>query len=290
MKGINLKRKDRVVFQIVQIGAGANGSHFFRSLLQDAATYRHQNKFAIQLTLCDADRVESKNLNNQLFTKDDVGEAKVTALADRYGVHYGYDIKTVSEFITDMEKLTRLFTPIEVNKDIQLIPVLIGMVDNNASRQLMDQFFYSDEVKDLVYIDVGVEGVSILEKPEREWSEEDRETIYTSGFGGQIVVGVKVAGEVLLEPVGRVYKNIRTDTASPFPGQSCGAAIVNNPQRCATNKLAAQLANGVMNNLFHTGNVYTHVINFSALSGGSRPTFVSDDVIEKAKKLLKTMC
>ena len=33
---------------------------------------------------------------------------------------------------------------------------LIGMVDNDRTRQLFDEYFYSDEVLDLIWIDLGV--------------------------------------------------------------------------------------------------------------------------------------
>lgn len=37
------------------------------------------------VTLVDGDRLESKNMNRQLFTKGDIGKKKSEALADRYG-------------------------------------------------------------------------------------------------------------------------------------------------------------------------------------------------------------
>lgn len=53
-------------------------------------------------------------------------------------------------------------------------------------------------------------------------------------------------GEVVLEPVGRVYTKFLEDAHSAFPDESCGAMIVDNPQRCMTNQMAAQLSSAYM--------------------------------------------
>lgn len=239
--------------------------------------------FDVDITIVDADKYEPKNKGNQLCTDDDMNEYKVVALAERYGDHYDIEVNRVTEYVKDLNMMRLLFPDYkdEFGKQVQIIKILVGMVDNNKSRQLFDAYFYSDDVKDLIYLDAGVEGVAVLDKPESEFTEEDWERVNSSGFGGQVCIGVKIKGEVVLEPVGRVYSNILEDAHSAFPDESCGALIVNNPQRCMTNQMAAQLSSAYINNLLHTGSIFTHYCNFNSQFGGSRPVFVSDKVIER---------
>ncbi|MCP1161381.1 MULTISPECIES: ThiF family adenylyltransferase [Bacillus] len=280
----NEKARNKTKFFIVQIGAGANGSHFFRSLCQDIATYRSASNYSnpdinYHISLCDGDIVEKKNLNNQLFDDEDIGELKVDALRERYSEHYNLLVQSIPEYVTSIELLQKLFTfPEEEN----IIPVLIGMLDNNKTRQLLDQFFYSDYLKDLIYIDAGVEGVYVVPgKHTSQYSLEEKAIEATSGFSGQIVVGYKRRGRVILPPVGRIFGDILLDEETVFPGQSCGDAIINNPQRCATNKFAAQLANNIMNTLFYSNDIESHVVNFNARISGANPTRIPRNVVKE---------
>lgn len=270
MKGLCVlsPHKKKVHYNIVQIGAGANGSHFFRGMMQDLYTHFHSDpyKFSVDVTIVDKDKIEEKNLNNQLFTRDEIGEYKVVSLVERYADHYNIAANAVVEYATDIGLLEKLFAPPEVSETTQIVPVLIGLVDNNRTRQLMDEFFHSDYLSDLIYIDAGVEGV------------EDGDANNT-GFGGQVVVGLKKEDHVWLEPVGKLFANILEDQESVFPDQSCADAVKDNPQRCATNKFCAQIVNNVLNNLFHQNTIFTHVINFNAQLCFTQPTFIPREVI-----------
>jgi ThiF family len=44
-----------------------------------------------QITLIDADILEEKNLDRQLFKPEDIGKSKVEALAERYGCHFMHE-------------------------------------------------------------------------------------------------------------------------------------------------------------------------------------------------------
>lgn len=199
---------------IVLLGVGANGSHFLRSLLQDMANYKSKG-LNVRLLIADGDKVEEKNIANQLFDKDDVGEYKVQALATRYGDHYGFDVLAYREYVTDIETLESLFGDFEGQR------VLIGCLDNNRTRQLLHEFF--EIQNDLIYIDVGVEGVIMKEElknmPECEHMTpyQINEMIMGSGFSGQVVTGIKYRGEEILAPIGSVYPNVLSDQDSVFP-------------------------------------------------------------------------
>ncbi|WP_368086817.1 ThiF family adenylyltransferase [Paenibacillus sp. yr247] len=126
------------LLQFTIIGVGANGSHFFRSLCQDLRTHLNRPGFDKapsfklgHIMLVDGDVCESKNLANQVFDKDDVGEHKVIALAERYGEHYDLPILRYPEYVRDIDTLNNLMGVPEHNpKTTMFMPVLIGMIDN----------------------------------------------------------------------------------------------------------------------------------------------------------------
>lgn len=270
------KGKRKVYFDIVQVGAGANGGSFFRSLCQDIATHfasfrakTPRVEFGVNLVLCDADRYEVKNLSNQLCLSEDVGEFKVEALAERYSDVYDVSVGTVTSYVKTIDMLDALFAEKNISKEYQQVKILIGMVDNNRTRQLFHDYFYSELVENLIWIDAGVTGVEILNKPQEHWSPEERLFVNQSGFSGQVVVGFKNKGEIILEPVTAIFPDMLEDAASHFPDESCGEFVISNPQRSATNRMAALLANNIMNNLFHTQSIYNHILNFNAQKGVS---------------------
>ncbi|WP_052520298.1 hypothetical protein [Aneurinibacillus migulanus] len=108
---------------------------------------------------------------------------------------------------------------------------------------------------------------------------EEQNEVDTSGFTGQLCCGVKHKGKVILKPVTEVYSDILNDTRTSFPGESCGELIINNPQRLMTNQLAAQLATAFVNNLYHTGTIFMHFIDFNSQHGNCRPFFINDEQI-----------
>ncbi|MED0677674.1 ThiF family adenylyltransferase [Aneurinibacillus thermoaerophilus] len=290
-KGLKIKddRKERLYFAITVVGCGGNGSHFVRNLCQLTRTYLdkdgNEEKLGMELTLVDADKVEAKNIGNQLFDVDDLYDYKAVALAERYGYHYELPIMYVKEYVKTIEQLKSLFPKRQTSERTQVVNILVGMVDNNRTRQVCHDFFYDESVQDLIWLDAGVEGVTVFEKD--ELTAEEQNEIDSSGFSGQICCGVKCNGEVILEPVTEVYSNILEDTRTSFPDESCGELIVNNPQRLMTNQLAAQLATVFINNLYHTGQIFMHYINFNSQYGNSRPVFINESQIEKLERLMK---
>lgn len=285
---------NKLYFDIVQIGAGANGGQFFRSLCQDISTYFasfNQKKpgvhFGVNMTLCDADRYEIKNLSNQICMDGDMGDYKVDALAERYMDVYGVSVNTVSEYVTTIDMLDRLFIEKVVGREYQQVKILMGMVDNNKTRQLFHDYFYSDHVENLIWIDAGVTGVEVINSPMESLTLQERLNVQNSGFSGQVVIGFKYKGKTILEPVTDVFKDMLEDARSSFPGESCGELVIENPQRSATNRMAALLANNILNNLFHNQTIYNHVLNFNAQTGmsGGRIGFISEEKSNAFKEL-----
>ncbi|MEK4487946.1 ThiF family adenylyltransferase [Psychrobacillus sp. FSL H8-0484] len=279
---------ENATYFIVCIGAGANGSHFVRNLLQDIATYAPKNNYRsyyplAKVALVDGDKVEKKNLANQLFDSEDIGLSKTDALADRYGTHYKVDVRSFDMYVTTLEELNAIFALKGPND----IPVLVGLVDNNRTRMLLHEYFHSKEVEHLLYIDVGVEGVLLKEELVGDTNAEEK--IRTSGFSGQVVCGYKEKGKVFLPPLADVYPSVLEDAESVFPTQSCGDLILNNPQRSATNKMAAQMTNTFLNNLFYSGEIVQEEILFNARYGTAQARFVSNHVEKEYQNFFKEM-
>ncbi|KRE32915.1 hypothetical protein [Paenibacillus sp. Soil724D2] len=101
------------------------------------------------------------------------------------------------------------------------------------------------------------------------------------------MVGLKYNGRTILEPVGSLYPEILTDTESRIPG--CGEVIQSAPQRCATNKMAAQLANNIINTLLTEKMILVHQTIFNSRMCGVRPEFISLAQQELFKDTLKEM-
>jgi hypothetical protein len=266
--------------QFLIVGVGANGSHFFRGLCQDLRTHLNAYKgnsyncpfYLDHIMLVDGDLVEKKNLGNQLFEEDEVGEYKVCALAERYGEHYNLEVLRRTEYIRDVSEISRLMIKRTSNTRIAL-PVIVGMLDNNATRQLLDTYFRSEEVENLLYLDAGVHGVSL-----DRWEKPRPDT----GNSGQVCVGLKFNGNIVLEPVGGLYPEVLTDVESQMPG--CGVLIQSAPQRGSTNKFAAQIANNVINTLLTERAIMVHQVTFDSRMCGSRPVYVSNAQVEAMKQ------
>ncbi|WP_047153354.1 ThiF family adenylyltransferase [Aneurinibacillus tyrosinisolvens] len=278
-------KQKRVFYKIVVVGTGGNGSHFVRNLCQISRTFMNAEGYkenVVDISLVDADRVEAKNLNNQIFSSDDIADYKVEALAERYGEHYGLNIKNVTEFIKEEAMLHKLFHVGDVDQDYyQVIPVLVGMVDNNKSRQLFHRFFHDERVENLLYLDAGIDGIVHFEK--QSLTREQRIEQELSGFSGQIVLGLKWAGEVILPPITEVFPDILNDIRTAFPGESCGELVLNNPQRVMTNQYAAQLTTGYINNLYQQQWIFTSATTFNAQFVGARATFLTDEQVQRFK-------
>lgn len=271
------KKNERPVWDIALVGLGGTGGYILQSFM------RMLKNFEIRglLTLADGDEVEEKNLLRQNFIQQDVGKKKVDVLARRYSNVYDMDMRTIGGYIENVESVKNLFVLGKGSwNDFpgrRAYRVLIGAVDNNKSRQLFHEFFTQSE-DDFIYIDSGNDGVLPSSK---EVSEEDS---LESGYSGQVVVGVKTRGKVILPPVGWVYPNILEKTENDFfPSQACGQTVVNHPQRMQTNLMAANIVLGYLNTLLSEGRLISHYTNFNARNQVMRPEYITPELLKQQK-------
>lgn len=257
-------------FQLRLLGAGGNGSYLFRSLLQMIAGYRNSDAAdAFDVGIADGDKVEEKNLRNQLFCDDDIKDYKTSALIERYGEHYNIDVRDYREYITSIDQLFSMFAKPASSKTV---PVLIGALDNSRTRQLIHHFFCDERVQDLIWIDLGIEDTVSIKSP----TPKELEIMQATGFSGQCVVGVKWKGEKIVPPVTEVYSNI-LEAEDVFPGMSCGDVLPSNPQRMITNQTAAHVASMILNTLFYTKSIMVSEINFNAQLGHIKPNYITKE-------------
>lgn len=121
------------------MGVGGTGSLVARDLPK---LLIHTNS---EMVLIDGDIVEEKNMVRQAYQQHDIGENKANALAKKINTFYGNICESVDHYITKDEILELL------KKYEQHIPVLIGCVDNNKTRILLEHTF--KQLDECIYID-----------------------------------------------------------------------------------------------------------------------------------------
>ncbi|MEB9892801.1 thiamine biosynthesis protein ThiF [Bacillus cereus] len=220
-------------------------------------------------------------LLRQPFILQDIGLKKADVLAKRYGATYGLKIGTYTDsYIESVKQLDELFSLSDYRHEHgQFIQkVLIGAVDNDYSRNVMNEYFNQQE--DLIYIDAGIEGVFVpLGKDANDWTEEELKDNLESGYSGQVVVGVKKGGDVILPPLHAVYP-LDVQDAIP-PSHSCGIEPYQ-PQRMISNEMAAFYIATIVNELFASNSIVINAANFNARLGNCRP-ILAEEVIHACR-------
>jgi len=136
-----------LVFLVV--GAGGTGGYLIRDLAKLIGAMNHKYETHHRMLLVDKDKVEPKNCSRQNFLSVDVGRNKAEVLARRYSAAFNLDIGYMSDYLDDKTKLYDLVDP---GSHV----ILIGCVDNNATRHLLHQLYRRETDID-AYIDSGNE-------------------------------------------------------------------------------------------------------------------------------------
>ncbi|MFB1100388.1 ThiF family adenylyltransferase [Terribacillus sp. JSM ZJ617] len=267
-------RYDTVYPFICQIGTGATGTNLVQNIAQMLSGFR----MSFNYILADPDVVEDKNLKNQLFIRKDVGQTKAKVLAKRYSAAYDIGISSYSDgYVEDVKTLKRLFSINEKYADINygtlILPILIGSVDNNFTRKVMHEFFYS--VPRLLYIDVGNDSVKLPKGKELSnmglWTADEKIEYDSSGWDGQVVCGLRFNNETILEPVASIFPNILEDEDEIAPSEiSCSNVVASDPQRLMTNRMASITVLTYLNQIFESGIINNHMTFFHAKDGFMR--------------------
>ena len=244
------------VTDIIVAGTGATGSNFIPFLTQLA---NNLDK-SINITFVDGDKFESKNKRNQKCLDIDIGKSKVEVLASRYSkVYPNLDIRYKDEYLyTKSDVKSLLIGNSRYYYRTCYIPILIGTVDNNSTRQLLHEVFYDNYLKDVIYIDSG-NG--------------------TEDMMGQVIIGLKKDGKVILPPVGDVFPSILEDNDKIENEVGCAATQDEHPQNIATNILAATTLFTIINKLLSFNEIDKHKIFFDARDVRMSPKSINRQII-----------
>lgn len=266
MKKIDFFSKREMYFDIVQVGCGGNGGYLTQRLskLISSLNKISNGHTTVGYTLVDLDRVEEKNLLRQPFISKDLNKNKAKVLSERYGRSYKIPIFYREEYIESVEEMKNCFPTLKEDfikePGVIYFRILIGAVDNNATRKIMHKYFLED--RSLVYIDCGIDGVL------SEGTEDEKRR---SGYSGHCVCGVHSEDD-MIAPVAGVYPDILQDETSLLPTQSCGENVVSQPQRMQSNEMAALITMGYLNQILAERVLFHHYTNFNALTHTVRAT------------------
>lgn len=231
---LNINLNENYNYAIYLIGTGATGSQLLPFLTQ----LLNNLKEKISLTLIDGDIIENKNLKNQKFLKQDIGNFKSSVLCERYQrVYPNLDISYFDTYLKDYSNLLNKF---EYCYDY--CPIIIGTVDNNSTRKILNDVF-EKHYKNIIYIDSG-NG--------------------TLNRSGQIVVGYKEKGKEILFPVAKAFPEILEDTEDINKVLSCSYSSGEHPQNIATNIMAASTLFNILTNILMFNKITSHVTFFNA--------------------------
>ena len=272
---------------IVQIGTGGTGGYVTQHLAQMLGV---SNKPAAYV-IADPDVIETKNLGNQLFLKEEVGLPKADVLASRYSEAYGFNIGSYSEsYIESVKDIQDLFSkeymnlPTSSYSNTLLLPILVVCVDNVFTRKICHDFFL--QTKSCIYIDAGNEATKVPSdwqtRVKKDWTEEEITTFNDSGWSGQVVTGVKL-NSFYQAPVMEMFPEMLEDNDSiRKPSElSCTELTASEPQRLIVNKFAALAIANILTHIVEENEITTHISFFHAKKCYFRSTLATSEKNEE---------
>ncbi len=272
----NSPKRKKLYPVIVQVGVGGTGSNLAQQLAQMLLMFEQDAYYC----LADYDEIERKNINNQLFVENTIGKKKADILSQRYSTAYNIQVSSFTKnFVEDVSTLMSLFdfNYQEISgssSEISVLPILIGCVDNNFTRKIFHQMF--EQVPNILYIDSGNESAVVPkdfpQRPKEKWSKDEWEAYNESGWTGQVVCGLKLKNEILLEPVATRFPEIlEDDDEIKRPSElSCEELSSSDPQRLQTNRMAALAIGTYLTELFECGTISNSMTVFHAKKGYMR--------------------
>ena len=129
-----------ITYHFYVIGCGGTGSLLARDLPKLLTGTLHS------ITVVDGDVVEKKNIIRQGYQEQDITDNKANVLSKKINALYGVKTYAIDKYITKDELLVRF------SGDPRTVPVIIGCVDNDATRKILEYTFNKCR-KSIVYID-----------------------------------------------------------------------------------------------------------------------------------------
>ena len=119
----------RAKYVFIIVGAGGTGSLLARDLPKLLIDTHHK------MIVIDGDHVEEKNMKRQSYQSQDIGEFKAVALSSKINTFYNTRCEALGMFLTGNE-ITEY-----CENNFMYTPVIIGCVDNDATRKILEATF-----------------------------------------------------------------------------------------------------------------------------------------------------
>lgn len=206
-------------YAVFVLGAGGTGSWL--------AAFLDKMSLNNNVIIMDGDIVESKNVLRQNFKKKDVTKQKAEVVAKSNTMSY------VHGYITDTSIFHQLLTEFPEGT----VPMLIGCLDNNASRKIAHNFV--NEVPEAVWIDGGN-------------AERHGQAYVCIKEDGQIVEGFE--SPIDIEPA---FQNFEGDERRPDQ-ISCAEQSESAPQNVTANVTSANVLFNIMAIFLNGGALMTN--------------------------------
>lgn len=210
-----------IKYKILVVGTGGTGTFF----LKEFARYLSDNNSILKkisdITIADGDYVEEKNLTRQAFLKEDIGCNKALVMTDVIYSNFNIKMEAYTNFIDDIKVLANLAQ----SDSNDCIPVIIGCVDNHGFRFLLEEYFYSNDVSNLIIMDAA----------------NDKES-------GQCVYSAKIKDKCLSGVRSDYFPEMILEDTRAVTEMSCEELNNSTPQHIFTNMFSSlQLLSGLTN-------------------------------------------
>lgn len=257
-------------FHFILLGVGGTGSDLASKLCRHLSLLRvpDTNTLIHDITLCDADIVEEKNLVRQNFFTADLGKNKAEIMALKCSTLFDMVVRAVPKYIEDAATLADI---ISICPD--KIPFIIGCVDNNATRVMLHDFICGGYQGDypLTYLDAGNEEFSgQVALCYKVFNKKNRLVEHSTAPGSYIFN---------LPDITDHHPEMLSGDDSFASDLSCAERAVSNPQALTANNEAATILFQMICNCLR-GKIDYHYVAFDTLTSNRRVVFNTASVLK----------
>jgi len=267
---------------ILVVGCGGTGGHLIPHLTRLICainltrvkpsrryTYRARAK-PIKLFLADGDVVEEKNIARQHFIQQDVNINKATVMAERYAAAFGIEIGVIPKYLEKLKDFD-FFNKCSTGNDTA--DLVIGCVDNNASRKVIHSWFTQQAKSDKI-----AGRPTYLYGRELFWIDSGNEEKSGQVVCGHVPSGYSSGGDSLNPFTGKKYKRTRGMFSLPCAAEvypellksddkfnselSCAELADSAPQNMQTNVTAAAIIMNFVQKLIMREDLNAHCVEF----------------------------
>jgi PRTRC genetic system ThiF family protein len=236
-------------FVIIVAGVGGTGGYVVRDLSRFlySINKRAGTEYDIKMVCVDPDIVEEKNLLRQNFLPNDLGQNKAEVLASRHAKAFGIEIASVPQ------KLDRRLLETITGQYPNMVPVIVGCVDNNLARREIHSFV-SRNSRTVLWIDSGNEKTS-----------------------GQVILGSSKGWPTVVD----MFKEILDDTKDTVAEVSCAERLMQGEQNIFVNLTAANHVLNFLRTIILNETTATNGVRFN-ISGKVVSFALTEDITETA--------